>query len=217
MRSRTRQVEIVERIAIWRHHRWIADAVGVLPERRFRREEAPQCVAVRLGRFAPIGPDRIPAVAEAFLIGVAVLRDDRRDTLRMLERNPQTDWRAVIENVDRKPLEVHDLRKAADDFGQSGERIGKSVARRQIGLSEPGQIRRDNMKTVGKQRNEIAKHVAAGRESMEQQQRWGICRSGLPVKDLHPVDADRPIGDFRHESFLPRLDFRNFANATEQG
>jgi hypothetical protein len=34
------------------------------------------------------------------------------------------------------------------------------------------QIRRDDVETVGKERNEAAKHVAAGRESMEQQQRW---------------------------------------------
>src|SRR4029077_16915328 len=174
VRAGARHVEVVERIAVGRNRRRIAYAVGVLPKRRFGREEASQRVPVRLRRFAPIGPNGVPAVAQALLIGVAVLRDDRGNPLRMLERDPKADGRAVIENVDCEPLQVHDLREASYYLGQLCERVWKRVARRHIGLPEPRQVWRNDVKAIGKQRDEMPKHMAAGRETMQQQQRWRV-------------------------------------------
>src|SRR6185312_12828174 len=69
VRAGARHVEVVERIAVGRNRRRIAYAVGVLPKRRFGRDEASQRVPVCLRRFAPIGPNGVPAVAQALLIG----------------------------------------------------------------------------------------------------------------------------------------------------
>jgi hypothetical protein len=44
----------------------------------------PKLVAVRLGGIGPIGPDRIPEVENALLIGVAVLNDEGAHAFRMV-------------------------------------------------------------------------------------------------------------------------------------
>src|SRR6266566_4020108 len=56
--------------------------------------------------FDTVGLNRVPALAQPLLIGIAVLRDDRSDALRVLRGNPQTDRRAVIKDVDCEPLQA---------------------------------------------------------------------------------------------------------------
>jgi hypothetical protein len=97
----------------------------------------------------------------------------------MLDRDPKANGRAVIEDVDCEPLQVHDLREASYYLGQLCERVRKRVVRRHIGLSEPRQVRRNDVEAIGEQRDEIAKHMAAGRETMQQQQRWRVGWSAL--------------------------------------
>jgi len=70
------QVEIIERVSVGRNSCRIGDAVRVLPNGRLGLEESAEGVAVRLRWVLPIGPDRVPAVAQPFLVGVAVLGDD---------------------------------------------------------------------------------------------------------------------------------------------
>src|SRR5215472_2625200 len=73
------QVVVIKRVAVRRHQRRVGYPVGVLPDRRFRPDQAADRVAVGLGGFLPVLPDGVPAVTEAFLIGVPVLCDDRGD------------------------------------------------------------------------------------------------------------------------------------------
>src|SRR5436190_13215624 len=82
--ARPGEVEIVERVPVRRYYGWIGNAVGILPDRRLGLEEGAKRLAVGRRSVLPIGPDRVPAVAQPLLIGVAILRDDRRDPLGML-------------------------------------------------------------------------------------------------------------------------------------
>src|SRR6266481_9777444 len=77
------QIEVVERIPVRRDRGHVGHTMRVLPARRLGREEAAERVSVGLRRFLPISPNGIPTIAQPFLIGVAVLRDDRSDTIRV--------------------------------------------------------------------------------------------------------------------------------------
>src|SRR5262249_15318706 len=79
IRTGTSQIEVVEVLTVRRHQRRVGRAVRVLPARRLRSEHGAERFAVRLRRVLPVGPDRSPAFAQTFLIGVAVLRDDGCD------------------------------------------------------------------------------------------------------------------------------------------
>src|SRR3546814_8766811 len=81
--ARPRQIEIVQRMAVRRYRRRIGDTMRVLPDGRLGLEERAQGLAVGRRGVLPVGPDRIPAVTQAFLIGIAVLRNDGRDPLGM--------------------------------------------------------------------------------------------------------------------------------------
>ena len=75
--------------------------------------------------------------------------------------------RAVVEHIDRVAVEADRLGEAVDRLRNLVERV-RFV--RHIGIAEPRQIRRDDMETVGEQGNEVAEHVASGREAMQEQQ-----------------------------------------------
>ena len=83
--------------------------------RRLGRQESAQRLAVGGRGVLPVGPDRVPALAQPFLIGVAVLRDDRGDPVGMLHREPEAGRRAVVEDIDGVAIE-------ADDFGEAVDR-----------------------------------------------------------------------------------------------
>src|SRR5262249_48787504 len=70
------QVKGIERVAVGRNQRRVGYAVCVLPAGCLGREEGSERLSVRRRRVLPIGPNRTPAVAETFLVGVAVLGDD---------------------------------------------------------------------------------------------------------------------------------------------
>src|SRR5262249_15634312 len=79
--TETDEIKVIKVLTIRRDHRLVGNAVGVLPTRRLRQEKRSERVSIGLRRVYPVCPDRIPAVAKAFLVGVAVLRDDGGDPL----------------------------------------------------------------------------------------------------------------------------------------
>src|SRR6202042_3158649 len=95
---------------------------------------------IRHRSVLPVGPDRIPAVAQSFFVGVAVLRNDRGDPFGMPDCKPETGWRAVVEYVDREAIETDHLGEALDDVGDIVERVLKTVPAEHVGPSESGQI-----------------------------------------------------------------------------
>ena len=100
------EIEIVERIAVRRNPRRVGHAMRILPDGRLRLEEGAQRLAIGWRRILPIGPDRIPAVAQALLIGVAVLRDDRGDPLGMFDREAEARRRAIVEDINGIAVEA---------------------------------------------------------------------------------------------------------------
>src|SRR5262245_56724358 len=174
----------------------------VLPAGRLRREEGAQRLSVRLRRVLPVGPDRGPAVTETLLVGVAVLGNDGGYPLRVADSEPEARWCAVVKDVHRKPVEADDLGKSVDHVGDVVERVFEFFPRRHVGLTEPGKVRGDHMKSVGEQRDQVAKHVARTREAVQQQQLRGICWSRLAIKDFETVNMGRAISDRRHENLL---------------
>jgi len=81
--SGSRQKCRIEFVSFGRHQCRVLDAMQVLPFGRLGREELAESSAILRRRFFPILLDRIPALAQALLIGIAVLRNDGGDPLRM--------------------------------------------------------------------------------------------------------------------------------------
>src|SRR5215471_9041156 len=125
----------------------------VLPDGRLRREEGAELLPVRRRSVFPICADQLPACAQAFLIGIAILRDDRRDSLRMLNRQTEAGRRAVIEDVDCIAIEADDLGEAADCFCNPVK--GAAPAWR-VGSAEARQVGSNDMETIVEARNEVA-------------------------------------------------------------
>src|SRR5262245_17122270 len=117
----------------------------VLPVGCLRREEGAERPSVRLRRVLPIGPDRTPAVAETFLVRVAVLRDDGGYPLRMADGKPEACWRAVVEDVHSKLTEVDYFGKAVDHAGDVVEGVAELFPCRHARLTKPGKVRRDDV------------------------------------------------------------------------
>ena len=169
----------------------------ILPDGRLRLEEGAQRLAVRGRSVLPIGADRIPAVAQALLIGVAVLGDDRRDPIRMLDREAEPGRRAVVEHVDRIAVEADRLGEAVDRLGNLVECIRLM---RHVGIAKARQIGRDDMESIGELRDEVAEHVAGGREAMQQEQLRGALSARLAVEHVAAVDLGGAIMDGGHDA-----------------
>ena len=144
--------------------------MGVLPDRGLRREEGLQRLAIFPGRILPIGADRIPTVAQAFFVSVAVLRNDRRDPLRMLYCQSEAGRCAVIENIDGIAIKADDFGETVDDRSDPIEAV---AAVGPVGVPEAGQVRRNDVEAIGQERNEIAEHMAGAREAVQQQELRG--------------------------------------------
>src|SRR5205807_1970968 len=83
----------------------LLDSVQVLPSGGRGREKFTERRSILRRRFLPIFLDRIPPLAEPFLVRIAILRNDHRDPVRMCQRKPQPYRRAVIENVNCEALQ----------------------------------------------------------------------------------------------------------------
>src|SRR5262245_25793306 len=168
VRTGTSQIKVIKVLAVRRHHRRVRYAVGVLPTGCLRREESMERLSVRRRRVLPVGFNGSPALAETFVVCIAVLRDDGRDALGVADSEPETYWRTVVKDVGRKPIEADDLCKTLDHTGDVVERVTEFLPRRHVGLTKSGKVRRDDMKSVGEQWDQVAEHVTRAREAMQQ-------------------------------------------------
>ena len=69
----------------------------------------------------------------------------------------------------------------------------KFFSRRHVGLTEPRKVRRDDMKSVGKERDQVAEHVARAREAVQQQQHRRISWARLAIENLETIDIGRAV------------------------
>src|SRR6266852_128352 len=68
----------------------ISDTVRVLELCRLQSEKPLQRLAMGIRGIGPIGLDRIPELFQSLVIGVAVLDDQTRDALGVLQGQPPT-------------------------------------------------------------------------------------------------------------------------------
>jgi hypothetical protein len=95
-------------------------------------------------------------------------------------------------------MEADHFREPFDDVGNILERVGKGAARRHVGLPKAWQVGSDEMKPARELRDEITEHVAGRWKAMQQQNRWRVLRSSLPIEDLDAVDIDLAEVDSAH-------------------
>src|SRR6267378_601130 len=171
----------------------------VLPARRLGSEEAAERLSVGRRRLLPIGPNGAPAVAQPFLIRVAVLGDDCGEAIWMPNGEAEADGRTIVEDVDREAMEADHLGEAIDDVCDILECVDEGAPRRHVGLPKPGQVGSDEAKLVRELRGEIAKHVAGGGKAVQQEDRWRVLRPSLAVENADAVDIHLLVRNHAHE------------------
>src|SRR5262249_20780072 len=159
--------------------RRIPHALRVLPARGLGAEEGPQCLAIRFGRVLPICTNWIPARTEPFLVGVPVLRNDRRDAIRMASGNAEAGGRAIVEDVDGETTQTPAPRDWIDDVGHVVERVGEARGGRNIRLPKPRKMGSDDMKATRKKGNQVPKLVPRAGEAVKKEKLRRIARPRL--------------------------------------
>ena len=149
-------------------------------------------------RVLPIRPNGVPAVAQPFLIGVAVLGDDCGEAIRTSYCEAEADGCSIVEDVHREPLEADHLGKAIDDVRDIPERVGEGAPRWHVRLPKPRQVGSDEAKPVRELRDEIAEHVAGSRKAVQQQDRWRVLRPGFTIEYSDAADIRLPEGNRAH-------------------
>src|SRR5215831_2693519 len=198
--ARSCEIEVVEGIPVRRNRGRVRDAVGVLPDRGLGREKGAQRCAVCFGRVLPICADRLPAVAEALDIRIAILRDDGGDAFGMPHREAETRRCAIVEDIDGEAAESDHFSEAVNSARDVIEGVAELGPFRHVRLAKPGQIGRKHMKSVGELRNEIPEHVACGWKAVQQKERRSVRATGLPVEDFDAVDGYAAVCDLSHLS-----------------
>ena len=189
---------VIEGVPVGRDQRLVGDAVRVLPHGCFRLDHAADRVAVGLRGFLPVRPDGVPPVAEAFLVGVAVLGDDRGDAFRPPQGQAKPGRGAVVEDVKRVTVKARRVGEAFQDVGQGLEGVGKAVPARHVGLPEAEQVGRDDVEAVSELRDQVPEHVAGAGVAVEQQQLRSVGRAGLAVEDLQAVHVGAAVAGRGH-------------------
>src|SRR6266567_6156675 len=198
--ARSCEIEVVERIPVRRNRGRVGDAVGVLPERCLGRKKGAQGCAVCFGRVLPVCADRVPAVAEALDIRIAILRDDSGDALGVPHREAETSRGAIVEDIDGEAAKSDHFSEAVNSPRDVVEGVAELGPFRHVRLAKPGQIGRNHMKSVGELRNEIAEHVACSWKAVQQKECRSVRATGLPVEDFDAVDGYSPVSDLSHLS-----------------
>src|SRR5262249_21272076 len=150
------------------------------------------------GRVLPVCADRLPAVAEALDIRIAVLRDDCGDALGVPHREAETSRRAVVEDIDGEAAKSDHFSEAVNSHRYFFECVAELGPFRHVRLAKPGQIGRNHMKSVGELRNEIAEHVACSRKAVQQKECRSVRATGLSVENFDAVDGYSPVSDLSH-------------------
>src|SRR5678815_5009779 len=130
--------------------------MDILPLRCFWLEEFPQRISIRNIRLFPVFLNWIPSLAQAFLIRVAVLRDDGGDSLRVGQREAESNRGAVVEDIDCVPVKAELLSEAVDHRSQILECVAKLLRLGRIGKSKARKVRGHYVKAIPQNRNQVA-------------------------------------------------------------
>ena len=113
--------EPFQRVRFRRNTFRITHAVRVLPARSLQCQNILADYLAILRRWlSPVFPDRPPGIAKPFFIGIPVLRNDSRDSIRVSHRQTESGWCAIVEHVQCIAPDFERLRERIDCRGQSG-------------------------------------------------------------------------------------------------
>src|SRR5262245_19171076 len=174
------------------------DAVGVLPARGLDVEKGPQGVPLlQAGRVLPVRLERLPeVVVQSLVVRVAVLHHDGGDAVRVPRREPVADRRAVILHVERVLRQAEYRGELLDHGGEVVEGVSELVPRRHRAVAEARVVGGEHAVAVGQGRDQVAEHLRARREAVQQKHCRRVLRPGLAVEDVQVTDLDRPVGHF---------------------
>ncbi len=134
-------------------------AFAVNPLHSVRREKSCQR---RFGFGCAILPQRraqrIPNSGEAFLVSVAVLRNDALNPFRMSHRDSEPDWRAIVLNEHRELCHADLNQQLLGYVSQLVEGVGELVGRGSFRVPKARVIRRDQVELVRQFRHQVAIH-----------------------------------------------------------
>ena len=116
----------------------VSHAIFILPASRLRVDQEADGLPILRGWIAPVFFDGVPELPEAFVVGVAILHDQRLDAFRMSQREAITDRCPVIHHVDRVPGESKFIDQRFHHVGQVFETVVKIIMTRHTALAEPG-------------------------------------------------------------------------------
>jgi hypothetical protein len=173
----------------------------------FRVQRLSDGIAVFFRWLAPVALDRCPCVAQPLLVGIPVLRDNRRDPLRMRHRQPKSRGRAVVEDIERIAGELERIREGEDGPGQRVKRVCVTAFGRNLRESEAGQVGSNHAVTVGEPRNQLAVLKRRCGKAVKQKHHRRILRAGFAVKDVDAIRIDAMDGCERHTRTSGHGDF----------
>ena len=173
--------------------------MGVLPARRLQGEHPAHGLAIGRRRIGPIGLGLRPPVAEPFRVGVAILRDDRRDRVRPSQRQAKSHRRAIVEDVEGVAGDPDRVGKGFHGLGQAREAVLETLRRGRE--AKPREVWSDHMEAIGQTWDQMAKLVGRGRKAVQQQDRRMLPASGFAVEDRDVTDVGAPQGDLGRNEF----------------
>ena len=98
-------------------------AVGVLPAGGIDGEQLAEGFCVLFGAVLPVGFEGSPEIAESFVVGVAVLDDERLHALGTFRGKAETDRRTVVHQIEAVAVEAHFLGEGLDDVREVVEGV----------------------------------------------------------------------------------------------
>src|SRR5208282_2447504 len=156
----------IQCVRLRRNHLRICYAVGVLPARPARSQNAlAEYVAILCCRRCPIFSDRAPSFTKAFFVGVPILRNNGGNSFRVRHCQSEAGWRAIIEHVNCVAVDLERLRESVDRERKSIEGVRIFSFRRHFRESETRKVRRDHSVIASQARNEFAEHERRSWES----------------------------------------------------
>src|SRR5262245_48966000 len=99
----------------------------VFPAGRLGIEKTAERLSVGLRGVLPIGTNGIPAFAQTFLIGIAILGDDCGEAIWMPNGNAEADRGSIVEDVYRESLKADHLGEAGDNVCDIFERVAEGA------------------------------------------------------------------------------------------
>jgi hypothetical protein len=104
-----------------------------------------------------------------------------------------------VEHIDRKTIEPDYLREAVDEPRDIVECVLERAAVRHVGPAKTRKIGCDDVKSIGKTRDEVTEHMADARQAMQQQQRLRVRRPRFAIENIEALDVGLPKANFLHD------------------